>query len=82
VEDFQQGETHQDGSLKLVAKTDMAVKAEHGARWRRLARFHRETLHEVERLRTPHPPSLPDPAEELLKEWPELQAFGVEWVRM
>jgi transcription initiation factor TFIIB len=35
--------------LKLVAKTDMAVKAEHGARWRRLARFHRETLHGRER---------------------------------
>ncbi len=27
----------------------------------------------------PKPP--PDPAEELLKEYPELQAFGVEWVR-
>jgi transcription initiation factor TFIIB len=35
--------------LKLVAKTDMAVKAEHGARWRRLAKFHRETLHGFER---------------------------------
>jgi transcription initiation factor TFIIB len=35
--------------LKLVIKTDMAVKAEHGARWRRLARFHRETLHGRER---------------------------------
>ena len=35
--------------LKLVAKTDMAVKAEHRARWRRLARFHRETLHGRER---------------------------------
>ncbi len=34
----------------------------------------------MERLReTPKPP--PDPAEELLKEWPELQAFGVEWVK-
>jgi hypothetical protein len=32
----------------------------------------------VERLRTPPPP---DPAEELLKEWPELQAFGTEWVK-
>jgi hypothetical protein len=32
----------------------------------------------VERLRTPSPP---DPAEELLKEWPELEAFGVDWVR-
>jgi len=35
--------------LKLVAKTDMAVKPEHGARWRRLAKFHRETLHGYER---------------------------------
>jgi transcription initiation factor TFIIB len=25
--------------LKLVVKTDMAVKPEHGARWRRLAKF-------------------------------------------
>jgi len=35
--------------LKLVVKTDMAVKPEHGARWRRLARLHRETLHGYER---------------------------------
>jgi hypothetical protein len=27
----------------------------------------------------PKPP--PDPAEELLKEWPELEAFGMDWVR-
>ncbi len=27
----------------------------------------------------PKPP--PDPSEELLREWPELQAFGVDWVR-
>jgi len=27
------------------------------------------------------PPPPPDPPEELLKEYPELQAFGVEWVR-
>ena len=26
-------------------------------------------------------PPLPDVAEELLREWPELQAFGTEWVR-
>ena len=32
----------------------------------------------MERLRTPPPP---DPVEELLREWPELQAFGTEWVR-
>jgi len=35
--------------LKLVVKTEMAVKPEHGARWRRLAKFHRETLHGYER---------------------------------
>jgi hypothetical protein len=38
----------------------------------------RETM---ERLREPPPPSPPDPAEELLREWLELQAFGVEWVK-
>jgi len=27
------------------------------------------------------PPPPPDPAEEFLKEYPELQAFGVDWVR-
>jgi len=36
----------------------------------------RETM---ERLR--EPPLPPDPAEELLREWPELETFGVEWVR-
>jgi hypothetical protein len=36
---------------------------------------------ELERLSTPSPPPPPDPAEELLKEWPELQAFSTEWVR-
>ncbi len=34
--------------LKLVVKTDMAVRPEHGARWRRLARFNKETLHSPE----------------------------------
>jgi hypothetical protein len=34
----------------------------------------------MERLREPPKPP-PDPAEELLKEWPELGAFGTEWVR-
>jgi transcription initiation factor TFIIB len=38
--------------LRLVVKTDMAVKPEHGVRWRRLARFHRETLHGYERRLT------------------------------
>jgi hypothetical protein len=36
---------------------------------------------EVERLKEPPKPPPPDPAEELLREWPELGAFGVEWVR-
>ncbi len=34
----------------------------------------------MERLREPPKPP-PDPPEELLKEYPELQAFGVEWVK-
>ncbi len=38
--------------LKLVVKTDMAVRPEHGVRWRMLARFHRETLHGYERRLT------------------------------
>ncbi len=36
---------------------------------------------EVEKMKEPPAPPSPDPAEELLKEWPELGAFGVEWVR-
>jgi len=44
----------------------------------------RDYRREVERLREPPEPALvirSDPVEELLKEWPELGAFGVEWVR-
>jgi len=40
-----------------------------------------EYKREVEKMKEPPPPPPPDPAEELLKEWPELQAFGVDWVR-
>jgi hypothetical protein len=40
-----------------------------------------EYRREVEKMKEPPPPSPPDPAEELLREWPELGAFGVEWVR-
>jgi hypothetical protein len=40
-----------------------------------------EYKREVERRGEPPPPPLPDPAEELLREWPELGAFGVEWVK-
>jgi hypothetical protein len=36
---------------------------------------------ELEKMKEPPPPPPPDPAEELLREWPELGAFGVEWVR-
>jgi len=44
----------------------------------------REYKRELERLREPPEPALVikiDPVEELLKEWPELSAFGVDWVR-
>ena len=39
---------------------------------------------EVEKMNEPPQPALvvkTDPVEELLREWPELQAFGVEWVK-
>jgi hypothetical protein len=36
---------------------------------------------EVEKMKEPPPPPPPNPAEELLREWPELGAFGVVWVR-
>jgi hypothetical protein len=39
---------------------------------------------EVEKMKEPPEPALVikiDPVEELLREWPELQAFGVEWVK-
>jgi hypothetical protein len=37
--------------LKLVIKTDLAVRPEHGVRWRRLAKLHRGTMHgQVRRL--------------------------------
>jgi hypothetical protein len=35
----------------------------------------------VEKMKEPPPPPQPDPAEELLKEWPVLEAFGTEWVK-
>jgi hypothetical protein len=44
----------------------------------------RDYKRELERLREPPEPALVikiDPVEELLREWPELGAFGVEWVR-
>jgi hypothetical protein len=44
----------------------------------------RDYKRELERMEEPPEPALVikiDPAEELLREWPELQAFGVEWVK-
>jgi transcription initiation factor TFIIB len=48
---FNEGERRRvrTAPLRLVVKTDMAVRQEHDARWRRLAKFHRETLHGYER---------------------------------
>jgi hypothetical protein len=40
-----------------------------------------EYRREVEKMKEPPLPPPPDPAEELLKEYPELGAFGVDWVR-
>jgi hypothetical protein len=40
-----------------------------------------EYKRELEKMRESPPSPPPDPAEELLKEYPELQAFGVDWVR-
>jgi hypothetical protein len=40
-----------------------------------------EYKREAERLKEPPKPPQPDPAGELLREWSELNAFGVEWVR-
>ncbi len=40
-----------------------------------------EYKREIEKMREPPPPPPPDPAEELLREWPELEAFGLKWVR-
>jgi len=44
----------------------------------------RDYRRELERLREPPQPALVikiDSVEELLREWPELRAFGVEWVK-
>jgi hypothetical protein len=40
-----------------------------------------EYKRELEKMKEPPPPPPPDPAEELLREYPELSAFGVDWVR-
>jgi transcription initiation factor TFIIB len=73
--------------LKLVVKTDMAVRPEHGVQWRRLAKFHRETMHgyerrlsaigaELKRIRecAGLPQSVVEEAESLLKRYFDLVA--------
>jgi transcription initiation factor TFIIB len=46
---FEKEERTRAAPLKLVVKTDMAAKAEHGVQWRMLAKFHRDILHGYER---------------------------------
>ena len=46
---FEKEERVRSAPLRLVVKTDMAVKAEHGMQWRRLAKLHKKTLHGFER---------------------------------
>jgi len=46
---FEKEERARAAPLKLVVKTDMAAKAEHGVQWLRLAKLHREMLHSFER---------------------------------
>ncbi len=46
---FEKEERARTAPLKLVVKTDMTVRPEHGALWRRLAKFHRDILHGFER---------------------------------
>ena len=46
---FEKEERARTAPLKLVVKTDLGVRQEHGVQWRMLARFHRETLHGYER---------------------------------
>jgi len=41
----------------------------------------RDYRREVERMKEPPQPSPPDQAEELLREWPELGVFGLEWIK-
>jgi transcription initiation factor TFIIB len=46
---FDKEERARAAPLKLVVKTDMAARPEHGLRWLRLAKFHRDILHGLER---------------------------------
>jgi transcription initiation factor TFIIB len=46
---FDKEERARTAPLKLVVKTDMVARPEHGVQWLRLAKFHRETMHSFER---------------------------------
>ncbi|NAZ33401.1 MAG: hypothetical protein GU356_03785 [Pyrobaculum sp.] len=46
---FDKEERARTAPLKLVVKTDMVARLEHGVQWLRLAKFHRETMHSFER---------------------------------
>jgi len=46
---FDKEERARTAPLKLVVKTDMVVKPEHGVQWLRLAKFHRDIQHGYER---------------------------------
>jgi transcription initiation factor TFIIIB Brf1 subunit/transcription initiation factor TFIIB len=46
---FDKEERARAAPLKLVVKTDMAARPEHGLQWLRLAKFHRDILHSFER---------------------------------
>jgi len=46
---FEKEERARSAPLKVVVKTDMAVRLGHGVRWLRLAKLHREMLHSFER---------------------------------
>jgi len=46
---FDKEERVRAAPLKMVVKTDIAVKAEHGVQWHRLAKLHKKTIHGYER---------------------------------
>ena len=46
-----------------------------------MERFSLSASYSTQPPQTGRQPPPPDPAEEFLREWPELEAFGVEWVR-
>jgi transcription initiation factor TFIIB len=49
---FEKEERARAAPLKLVVKTDMVARPEHGVQWLKLAKFHRDILHGFERRLT------------------------------